>query len=92
MNENIEVDKALMYDLISKIDYLTDRFKQLETEIKSHRKPYMTLKEVCEYTGCGKTWIYEHKDKIGFSKSGGKVKFKRVDVEIFMHDTYTKRA
>lgn len=86
----IQVDNNLLIKLISKVEQLTNYVKNLETEKQKARSPYMSLKEVCAYTGYGKTWVYDNKDRLGFSKTGGKIRFKRVDIEMFMHETYSK--
>lgn len=82
---------------ILETEFLNSLFKRLDNieafvkENKSAQKPWMTLKEVCEYMSKSSTWVDLHKVEIGFTKAGGEVRFKRSDVDAYLESRYYKQ-
>jgi excisionase family DNA binding protein len=75
------------------IDGLINRFLLLEKAIQGledTRRPWMTLKEVCQYMSKGSTWVDLNKRIIGFTKAGGELRFKRKDVDAYLESRYFK--
>jgi len=90
--EEILVDKYLMHQLISKIENVTKVVETLQVELQQKTKPYMTLQEVIDFTGYGKTWVADHKTDLGGRKVGGGLRFKRDTVIEFMDQYEVKRS
>lgn len=81
---------------IIETEVLSGIFKKLEKieafvkETETAKKPWMSLKEVCEYMGKGSTWVDMNKASIGFTKAGGEIRFKRKDVDAYLESRYYK--
>ena len=84
------VDAVTLQNLISKIDLLSRQVNQIAKELKAAKKPYLTSAELMELTGFKKDWINDNKQDIGYSMVGGRLRFKREDVEEYMHRNYFK--
>lgn len=82
--EVLQLDNILLHQLITKIEKVTKAVESMEAELKLKTKPYMTLQEVIEMTGYGKTWVADHKSELGGRKVGGGLRFKRETVLEFM--------
>lgn len=75
------------------VDRLVNQLSKVEELIKGlqeNNKPWMSLKEVCEYMGKGSTWVDLNKGVIGFTKAGGEIRFKRKDVDAYLESRYFK--
>jgi excisionase family DNA binding protein len=76
--------------LTSQISGIEEMFRTTLKELQEAKKPWMTMKEVCEYMGKGSTWLDLNKGEIGFSKAGGEIRFKRKDVDAYLESRYYK--
>jgi len=84
----IETEAVLL--LISKIEKLSDRVEGMADELKQSKRPYLTAQEVMDITGFSRDWITDHKFDIGCSTKGGKLIFKRKDLDAFIEEDYYK--
>jgi len=84
------VNSELLNNLISKIDIMGAHVEQITEELKQTKKPYLTAQEVMEITGFSRDWVTDHKHDIGCSTKGGKLIFKRKDLEAFIDEDYYK--
>lgn len=84
------VETAVLKQLIDKIENLEGMVTSTLTELKESKKPYLSTEEVMLLTGFKKNWVLLNKAKIGFSKLGKDLIFKRTDVEEFINQNYFK--
>ncbi|TBO35946.1 helix-turn-helix domain-containing protein [Pedobacter kyonggii] len=84
------VETAVLKELINKIENLEVMVSATLNQLKDSRKPYLSTEEVRDMTGFGKNWVQLNKNKIGFSKPGKELIFKRSDVDEFMSKNYFK--
>jgi hypothetical protein len=84
------VSTEILTSLISKIDMMGAHIEQVTEELKQTKKPYLTAQEVMEITGFSRDWITDHKHDIGCSTKGGKLIFKRKDLDAFIEEDYYK--
>lgn len=89
--EVLQLDNVLLHQLITKIEKVTKVVETLQVELQQKTKPYMTLQEVIDFTGYGKTWVADHKRELGGRKVGGGLRFKRDTVIEFMDQYEVKR-
>jgi hypothetical protein len=84
------VETATLVELIHKVENLEGMVSSTLNQLRDSRKPYLSAEDVMEMTGFGKKWIQLNKDKIGFSKPGKELIFKRTDVDEFITKNYFK--
>ncbi|RZK77497.1 MAG: DNA-binding protein [Pedobacter sp.] len=84
------IETAALEALIASVQNLQETVTVALAEVKDTQKPYLSVNEVMELTGFGKSWVNENKAKIGFSSIGGCLRFKRSDVAEFMEANYFK--
>lgn len=84
------VSTEILSSLISKIDMMGAQVEQITEELKQTKKPYLTAQEVMDITGFSRDWVTDHKHDIGCSTKGGKLIFKRKDLEAFIEEDYYK--
>lgn len=84
------VETAVLKQLIDKIENLEHMVSSALNQLKDFQKPYLSAEDVREMTGFSKNWIQLNKNKIGFSKPGKELIFKRKDVEEFLEQNYFK--
>ncbi|MBB2148837.1 helix-turn-helix domain-containing protein [Pedobacter gandavensis] len=82
------VETELLESLIWTIGDLKNTVQNTVAELKQLKEPYLTTQEVMAITKFGEKWVQDNKDKIGFTLKGGKLIFKRKDVEAFMDEDY----
>lgn len=84
------VETKALQDLIDEVTHLKSTVLETISELKSTKKPYLTINEVVDFTGLSRSSIHKFRDEIGHTTSGGCVRFKRKDVEEFMEENYFK--
>lgn len=82
------IETAAFNKLLDKVDKLESFIQEVVRERNLLLKPLMTVKEVCEYLDKGSTWIDQNKTKIGYTKVGGEIRFRRKDVEDYLASGY----
>lgn len=90
MNGLTIIETEAIDRLTSRLTGIEEMFASAINELKEAKKPWMTMKEVCEYMGKGSTWLDLNKQLIGFSKAGGEIRFKRKDVDAYLESRYFK--
>jgi len=84
------VDTAALTALINKVENLEHMVSTTLSQLKESTKPYLSTAEVMLLTGFGKNWVLLNKEKIGFSKLGKDLIFKRKDVDQYIEQNYFK--
>ena len=52
--------------------------------------PYLTVEGACAYLGRSRGWLRRHRDRIGWYAEGGRVYFKRADLDAFRSTSYMR--
>ena len=89
--EVLQLDNVLLHQLINKIEKVTKVVVELQAELQTKTKPYMSFEEVMDFTGYGSTWVKKNKIELGGRKVGGGLRFKRETVIEFMDQYEVKR-
>lgn len=84
------VESSVLNKLIYEIQTLGERVEKMAKEQEESKSPFMNSKQVMDMMIKGKTWLNDNKQRIGFSKKGGQLIFKRSDVVAFMENDYFK--
>lgn len=84
------VETATLVALINKVENLEGMVSSTLNQLKDKSKPYLSTAEVMLLTGFSKNWVLLNKDKIGFSKLGKDLIFKRSDVADYIEQNYFK--
>lgn len=91
MEAVVIVERSVLEKLISEIGEMKSQVREIAKERNDLAKPLMTVKEVCEFLGKGSTWLDANKEKIGFTRAGGELRFRRKDVEAYLEEGYFRR-
>lgn len=84
------VETATLIALIHKVENLEGMVSSTLSQLKDKSKPYLSTTEVTQLTGFSKNWVLLNKEKIGFSKLGKDLIFKRTDVADYIEQNYFK--
>jgi len=85
-----QLDSRTIIDLISEIETLKNIITPAVVSLKKARRQYLSVSDVMDMTGFKKAWVYNRKERIGFSDVDGSIVFRREDVEDFMNSNYFK--
>lgn len=90
MTEISVVQNQTLEQLIGEVSQLKNAIQVTLSDLKGASKAYLSINEVVEITGLSRSSINRYRDEIGFTNSGGCIRFKRKDVEAFMEENYFK--
>jgi len=92
MNGVTIIETEVLNRLIATVETMHSQMSAIADQMHSHTKPYLSVTDVCAFTGFGKTWVNDNKADIGFSSIGAAIRFKRADVVSFMDANYFKKS